>query len=155
MLPEYLKENCQLVIVGKKDKNFSHLSNLCRRLRIMDKVEFIDFVRGDDLPSLYSLATIFVLPSFYEGFGLPVLEAMACGVPAITSLSSSLPEITGDAAILVNPYNIHEVTKAIEELLTNSELRSDLINKGLIQAKNFSSERTAKDIINIMEDLLQ
>jgi glycosyltransferase involved in cell wall biosynthesis len=154
MLPPNLKSKFQLVIVGKQDKNFCGLFNLCKELRITDKVIFIDFVKDNDLPALYSSATVFVFSSFYEGFGLPVLEAMACGVPVTTSSVSSLPEIVDDAAILVNPYNLNEIAQAMRELLTDSSLREKLINKGLMQAKNFSWDRSVKGIINVMEGLL-
>lgn len=154
MLPGYLKENYQLVIVAKRDRNFKDLFNLCKGLKITDKVIFIDFVKDDDLPALYGSAIVFVFPSFYEGFGLPVLEAMACGAPVITSSVASLPEVTGNAAKLVNPYNIEEISRAIEELLVSLYLREDLAMKGLRQARNFSLDKMAKNILDLMEELL-
>ena len=154
MLPENLKDNYQLVIVGKKDKNFACLFNLVRTLRILDKVVFIDFVRDEDMPSLYSSATIFVFPSFYEGFGLPVLEAMACGVPVITSRLASLPEVVDDAANLVNPRDTKEIGMAIEKLLVDSSLRGDLVARGLVQSSNFSLDKTVKNILYVIENSL-
>lgn len=154
MLSESLKNNYQLVIVGKKDENFNGLFDSCAELRIIDKVIFIDFVKDDDLPALYSSATIFVFPSFYEGFGLPVLEAMACDVPVITSSVASLPEVAGNAARFINPYSTEEISRAIEELLVNLYLREDLTMKGLRQARNFSLDKMAKNILDLMEELL-
>lgn len=106
-----------------------------------------------EMPYLYNGCEVFVYPSLYEGFGLPVIEAMACGVPVITSNISSLPEVAGNAGILVNPYNIEEIVYAIEKILTNVELRNELINKGLERAKLFSWEKTAKETLEIYKRL--
>jgi glycosyltransferase involved in cell wall biosynthesis len=96
-----------------------------------------------DLPALYSAATLFVFPSLYEGFGLPVLEAMACGVPVIGSNTSSLPEVTGDAALLVDPADVGALAAAITDLLENESRREEMQERGLQQAARFSWDRTA------------
>ncbi|MFK4997352.1 glycosyltransferase family 4 protein [Bacillus sp. N9] len=98
-----IPEDYQLVIVGKRDRSFKKLVTLIETLHLRDKVVFTDYVPVPDLPYLYNAADLFVYPSHYEGFGLPPLEAMACGTPVIASNKTSIPEVTGDAAILVNP----------------------------------------------------
>lgn len=113
-------------------------------------VTVLGFVAEDDLPALYSSATVFCYPSLYEGFGFPVLEAMACGTPVVTSNISSLPEVTGDAAILVDPMNIESIKSGIEQALTSSE---KMIKKGTQQAKKFSWQNTASQVIKIYEKL--
>ena len=113
-------------------------------------VTVLGFVAEDDLPALYSSATVFCYPSLYEGFGFPVLEAMACGTPVVTSNISSLPEVTGDAAILVDPMNIESIKSGIEQALTSSE---KMIKKGIQQAKKFSWQNTASQVIKIYEKL--
>lgn len=108
-----------------------------------DRLHFLDHVPGDLLPALYSEARAFVYPSFMEGFGLPPLEAMACGTPVITSNTSSLPEVTGDAAILVSPTKEEELAGALEWLAGNDSLHEKLREKGLNRAAQFSWEKTA------------
>jgi glycosyltransferase involved in cell wall biosynthesis len=102
---------------------------------------------------LYNLADIFVFPSLYEGFGLPVLEAMACGTPVITSNCSSLPEVAGDAAILVNPEDEDELAEAIMRLITNDSLRESLRKKGLERAKLFTWEDTARKTLKLFKEV--
>ena len=113
-------------------------------LDISQEVIFADFVPEADLPAYYSGAEVFVLPSLYEGFGFPPLEAMACGCPVITSNTSSLPEVVGEAGIMVNPYDTDSLVEAIRRVLTDDKLRDDMIRKGLEQAKKFSWEKTAQ-----------
>lgn len=91
----------------------------------MDRVLFINYVPQEDLPYLYSAARCLVYPSLYEGFGLPPLEAMACGCPVITSNTSSLPEVVGDAGVMINPHSIEEIAKAIDMVLSNENLRKE------------------------------
>lgn len=112
---------------------------------LTSRVHFLGYVDYSQLPELYSRATIFAYPSLYEGFGIPPLEAMACGTPVLTSNISSLPEVVGDAAYLVNPTNISEIEAGIEELLKNPE---PYRSKGLEHAKLFSWEKSAKEILN-------
>jgi len=93
---------------------------------------------------LYNLASVFIYPSFYEGFGFPPLEAMACGVPVVASFASSLPEVVGDAALMVDPYNINDLAGALEKVLVDENLKNKLIARGLEQAKKFSWRETAR-----------
>ncbi|OGH06537.1 MAG: hypothetical protein A2W22_05240 [Candidatus Levybacteria bacterium RBG_16_35_11] len=148
--------NLPLVLVGKaiKDEEFD-MSNPWNRdlleVRSLVKegknIKALGFVPTDDLIFLYNLATVFVMPSFYEGFGLPILEAMSCGCPVITSKEGSLKEIAGDAALFVDPYNQKEIEEAVIRVFNEEKLRKELSEKGLKQAKNFSWENTAKKTI--------
>lgn len=106
------------------------------------------FVEKEDLPALYNLATVFVMPSLYEGFGLPILEAMKCGCSVVTSKEGSLKEVAGDAAFFVNPYDISEIANGIGEVYFNKEVAEKLSKKGLRQAEKFSWKKTALETIN-------
>jgi glycosyltransferase involved in cell wall biosynthesis len=114
-------------------------------------VRLIGYVSDEDLPAVISGATLFLYPSLYEGFGLPPLEAMACGIPVVTSNTSSLPEVVGDAAFTVDPYDVEGFTKAIGQLLTDQELQNEMRNRGLARAKQFSWERTARETLKVYE----
>lgn len=103
-----------------------------------------------ELPSLYGNALAFAFPSLEEGFGLPVLEAMACGVPVITSNRSSLPEVAGDAALLVDPLDTHALACALNRILTDGALRDELRDKGLARSRRFTWEKTAKDTLSVL-----
>lgn len=114
----------------------------------------LGFAADEDLPALYNGAHMLVLPSLYEGFGFPVLEAMACGTPVITSNISSLPEVAGKAALLVDPYDVDAIAKAIAALTDDETLRARLSQAGLEQASRFTWERSAEHLLSIYEDLL-
>ncbi|MEK7377033.1 MAG: glycosyltransferase family 1 protein, partial [Candidatus Margulisiibacteriota bacterium] len=133
-----------LVIVGKKGWLSDPIIREIKDHNGADKILWIDNVETKDLPALYSMASLLVYPSLYEGFGLPILEAMACGVPVITSNISSMPEVAGDAAVLIDPNGIDEIAKAIKDVLGDEHLRQSLISKGYQQAKKFSWEKCAK-----------
>ena len=115
----------------------------------------IGYVRRADLPFLYSGALIFLFPTLYEGFGLPVLEAMACGAAVITSNVTSLPEIAGDAAFLVDPYDVELISQAILQLLTDSELRTEYVRRGFRRAGEFSWERSARETLAVYRKTLK
>lgn len=150
ILPEEIRNSYKLVIGGKKNKYYRNFFKLIQDLDIKERVIFTDFIPEEDLPCLYRAAEVFVFPSFYEGFGLPLLEAMACGTPVIASNTSSLPEVVGDAAILIEPGNVSELSKAIEKVITDENIRKDLVNKGLNRVKSFSVEKTAGEILEIL-----
>jgi len=116
-------------------------------------VVFLDFVTEDELVCLYNYAKVFLYPSFYEGFGLPPLEAMSCGVPVITSNVTSIPEIVGDAAMLVNPYDDEELKDALLVMLSDEKVRSDYIERGFKQVKKFSWRKMAIETLEIYKSL--
>jgi glycosyltransferase involved in cell wall biosynthesis len=120
--------------------------------RVKDVVRFLGFVPFDTLRCFYESAAAFVFPSRYEGFGLPPLEAMACGTPVVTSNSSSLPEVVGDAAVQVNPENVFEIARGIREVLVDEELRARLIRRGWEQAARFSWSSTARQVLEIYRE---
>ena len=111
------------------------------------KIEVLGYVKDEELPNLYSNALMFIYPSLYEGFGLPVLEAMKCGCPVITSNVSSLPEVIGQAGIQINPENDEELIKAYEKFYYDNFFRELCIERGLIRAKNFSWEKCASELL--------
>ena len=121
---------------------------------MQDHVHMIGFVDEEDLPTLYSGAVCVAFPSLYEGFGFPVLEGMACGTPVITSNVSSLPEVAGDAALMVDPYSIDAIADAIQRMLDDSELRASMIAAGYEQVKFFTWQRAARQLHQIYMDLL-
>ena len=128
-------------------------SNWESNLSLKKEVIFSGYCSQENLPALYRGASLFLFPSLYEGFGLPPLEAMACGVPVIASRVSSLPEVLGEAAILVDPYNIKEIAEAIKNTLEDESLRVSLIEKGFARAKLFSWEKTARETLGVYKEL--
>lgn len=138
-----LPNEMKLVIAGTKGKSYSIYKNLCEKLKITDKVIFPGFIAMEHMPYLYNNAALLVYPSFYEGFGLPPLEAMACGIPVVASNVTSIPEILGDSALLCSPYSIEELGESILKALLDNVLRNDLINKGFMKVNSLSWESTA------------
>jgi glycosyltransferase involved in cell wall biosynthesis len=120
------------------------------RLGVADRVLFPDFFSDSDLPALYSLAALFVYPSLYEGFGLPIAEAMACGTPVVTSNASSLPEVAGDAALYFDPRDVNAMVDAMRRALSDEVLRNDLRSKGFAQAKRFSWDKAANELLEYL-----
>ncbi|MCJ7792570.1 MAG: glycosyltransferase family 4 protein [Candidatus Marinimicrobia bacterium] len=144
----------KLVIGGKKGWRFENIFQQARDLVKKGEIIFSDFIPEEDLPYFYNLADLFVFPSLYEGFGIPILEAMACGCPVITSNISSMPEVAGRAALFINnPLDIDEIASKITQVLTNSNLKKGLIKKGFVQAAKFSWERTARETIKVYEEV--
>lgn len=139
-----------LVIAGKKGWFYKEIFNKVKKLNIEDKIIFLDYFPEKDLPYLYNKAICFVYPSLYEGFGLPILEAMACGCPVITSGTSSLSEVAETAAILVNPNKKKEISSAFKKILDNHNLRSALKQKGILRAKEFSWQKSSQQILKIL-----
>ncbi|NEU74132.1 glycosyltransferase family 4 protein [Hassallia byssoidea VB512170] len=125
-----------------------------QELGLTNQVKFLDYVPDNELPTIINQAIALVFPSLWEGFGFPVLEAMACGTPVITSNLSSLPEVAGDAAILINPYNIGEITEAMQTIATDSALRSRFSSQGIIQSQQFSWEKTGKATSQVLSRYL-
>ena len=148
-----------LVIVGKKmgyiteDKEIFDM--LDQNSIFKGKVIFTDFVENEDLPVIYTLASLFVFPSLYEGFGFPPLESMACGCPVIAANVTSLPEVCGDAAYYVNPLDVDEMAKKMINVLFNENLRKKLIEKGFKRAKLFKWEESTRLHIELFEEVLK
>jgi glycosyltransferase involved in cell wall biosynthesis len=143
-----------LIIIGKKGWLFEEILEAPKKFNIESRVKFLDFVPDEDLPFFYKNAVCFVLPSLYEGFGLPILEAMKYGCPVVTSNISSLPEAGGDAALYVNPLDVEDIKKNLELIIGDLELRKKLIEKGYKQVKKFSWEKTAKETLKALEGLM-
>ncbi len=153
LLPYNLQKEYQLVLIGAKGWNNSSLNKTIEDLNLLDKVIIPGFVSDEDLSYIYNRASVFVYPSLYEGFGLPPLEAMASGVPVITSNKSSLPEVVGKAAILVNPQKEDEIANAIRKILSREKFAKKMIKKGLIQARKFSWEKASKKTLKLIKQV--
>ena len=144
----------KLVLGGKKDKFVPLLEEQVNNLGIGDRVIFTDFIKDEDLPDLYSGAELFIYPSLYEGFGLPLLEAMACGIPVICSNTTSLPEVVGDSGIFINPEDVKNISSAIISLLKADKLREDLRKKGFERTKEFTVEKYSSKILSLIESIM-
>jgi len=145
----------QLIIVGKEHWQFSKVYSAVKQFGLENHVAFTGYVPNDDLVMLYSFAKVFVYPSLYEGFGLPILEAMSCGVPVVTSNTSSMPEVAGDAALLIDPQQEDQIAKAILKILNNADLAASLSDKALRRAQFFSWQKTAQETVDIYQAVLQ
>ncbi len=146
-------KNIKLLVIGKKGWMFEEIMKAPDKYGVEDRVKFLDNVPDDDLPSFYSNAQCFILPSLYEGFGLPVLEAMQNGCPVITSKVSSLPEAGGDAALYINPHDSSDIADKIDKVLEDEKLRAEMIRKGYEQVKKFSWEKAARETLDVLESL--
>lgn len=142
-----------LILCGGKGWMNKEVYDCVQRLSLEKEVKFIGYVPDEDLPFLMSGASLFVYPSLYEGFGLPPLEAMACGTPVVTSSASSIPEVVGDAAIMVDPHDVEGLGTAMELVLTDRDLRSDLRRRGLERAKLFSWEDVASQTLQVYSEV--
>ncbi|MEM6612926.1 MAG: glycosyltransferase family 1 protein [Cyanobacteria bacterium P01_C01_bin.72] len=148
------QQDCKFVITGKKDDFFyPQIARQVAQLKASDRIIFLDYVPTADLPALYSQAQALVFASLYEGFGLPVLEAMACGCPVITSQATSIPEVGGDSVFYVNPYDVDSIVQGMQQILSNLELQTSFKHKGLARAKLFSWDKTAQDTCHILGHL--
>jgi glycosyltransferase involved in cell wall biosynthesis len=148
-------DNVKLLIIGDEISKYPNLRRLVHRHQLHQHVRFLGFVPDATLAVLYRLASVFVFPSLYEGFGLPPLEAMASGTPVISSNSSSLPEVVGDAAILIDPLNPQAIADAMARVLGDGELRSELIRRGHERVKAFSWQRSVTRIREIYLEVAQ
>lgn len=143
-----------LVIAGGKGWLEDEMYKTIAETGLQDVVHLIGFADDEHIASLYSAAECVVFPSLYEGFGFPVLESMACGTPVVTSNVSSLPEVAGNAALMVNPYDVEAIADAIERILDDTELRETLIKGGFEQSKKFTWENSAQQLQKIYEAVL-
>ncbi|MBC6431149.1 glycosyltransferase family 4 protein [Nostoc sp. HG1] len=153
-LKEKYKIEHQLILIGKKGWNYEPIFAAIENSPWTNQIHHLNYLSNELVALFYSKADVFVYPSHYEGFGLPVLEAMTLGAPVISSNTSSIPEVTGDAAILVDPNNPIQLGKAILKVISDSQLRQELINKGKARAKLFSWERTAKETLNAYRTII-
>ena len=142
----------QLVLAGKRGWLYDDLFAQVGRLGLAERVLFPGYIPDEDLPALLSGALAFVFPSLYEGFGIPVLEAGACGVPVITSNTSSLPEVAGDAALLVDPHDVDAIAAAMLRLVEDDALRAELARRGQENVKRFSWEKCARETLAVLEE---
>jgi glycosyltransferase involved in cell wall biosynthesis len=144
-----------LVIIGSKGWKYEDIFNEVARLDLAERVHFLGFVADADLAALYSAATLFVYPSLYEGFGLPVLEAMACGTPVVASNQSALPEVVGEAGLLVNPRDVEAMAAAIARLLTEPDLHRCLAEAGRARAANFTWANMALKLLDLYQKIVK
>jgi glycosyltransferase involved in cell wall biosynthesis len=149
-----LRTDATLVLAGKEDPRYAQAREEVRRLGVTERVLFLGDIADSDLPALYNGALLFAFPSLYEGFGLPALEAMACGTPVVCSNTSSLEEILGDAAITLDPQDADAWVEALTEALENGKLRAELRAKGLARARTFSWEKAARETIGVYQSVL-
>jgi len=143
-----------LSIVGRQDWRAEEVSARVAELKLSGRVSFTGYVDADDLPHFYNAAEVFVFPSICEGFGLPVLEAMACGVPVVTSYGSSLEEVAGDAAILAHAESVDSIASAMDRVLSNEGLKQKLRHNGLARAREFSGASMAAQTISVYQKVL-
>jgi glycosyltransferase involved in cell wall biosynthesis len=149
-LPAQIRDEYSLVLVAKKNFDYPRLFACVQKKGLKNCVIFTDHVPEKDLPSFYQEASLLVLPSLYEGFGLPALEAMASATPVIVAGISSLPEVVADAAICFDPYNTNEISQAMADVLAKEKLRNNLVQKGLQRAKQFTIEKMGAKIHEIL-----
>lgn len=145
--------NHKLVIAGKKGWKYQEIFETVNKLNLKNDIIFTDYIPENDLPALYNAADVFVYPSIYEGFGLPPLEAMACGTPVVTSNISSLPEVVGNAGITVDPKDIDMLATSLYEVLTNDSLMKEMTKKGLERAKLFSWRSCAVETLKVYQEV--
>ena len=155
----WLPQDYNLVLAGKAFKNsrlpeVKSLSLLIKQLGLKNRVKFPGFVPGKDLAKIYNLAEVFCLPSLYEGFGLPILEAMACGCPVVVGNVSSMSEVADGAAVLVDPNSEESIFSGLRKIVEKEDLRNDLIKAGFKRANNFSWQKTAQETVKVYQEVL-
>ena len=153
---DFVKETGSDIQLVMLDYDRAELENLLDNIgdkTLINRIVLTGYVVNTDLPAIYSQCEVFLYPSLRESFGIPMLEAMACGVPVITSNTSSMPEVSGDAALLIDPYNPREITNAMIQLITDKELRKNLTDTGIIQAAKFSWKAMAENVLKIYQEI--
>ena len=147
------KMKIPLVVAGKKGWGYKEFFDLSKELKLDQYIFYLDWVDNCDMTTIYSGAKLFVYPSLYEGFGLPLLSAMKIGIPIVTSRVSSIPEVVGEAAILVDPHNINELASSMIGVVRDEKLAKSLVKKGFAQVRKFSWERTAEQTLKIYKEV--
>jgi glycosyltransferase involved in cell wall biosynthesis len=153
---DFLKITGAKISLVMLDFDTAELQKILKEIRnetLIESIHLTGYVVNTDLPTIYSLCSLFLYPSLRESFGIPILEAMACGTPVITSNTSSMPEIAGNAALLVNPFDTEEIVQAMLSIYQNPSLQLDLTTKGYLQASLFSWKAMAEHVLQIYEDL--
>jgi glycosyltransferase involved in cell wall biosynthesis len=148
------KKPINLVIVGNKGKSYALYKKCTEKLNIQDRVMFPGFISINHLPYIYNASKLFLYPSFYEGFGLPTIEAMACGTPVITSNRTSMPEVVGKGALLIDPENDVDLCNAMLNVLSDKKLYENLSRSGLYRSSQFSWKKTAERTLNIYDKII-
>ncbi|KPU43695.1 spore coat protein SA [Oxobacter pfennigii] len=146
-------KDISLVLLGGKGWLYKEIFNKIEYSKAKSNIRYIGYAAQADMPAIYSGSNMLVYPSLYEGFGLPPLEAMSCGVPVIVSDTSSLPEVVGDAGLYIDPYNVESISERINNFLIDSNLREECIRKGLLRADKFNWDSTAEQIIDIYREI--
>jgi glycosyltransferase involved in cell wall biosynthesis len=148
----YLKEGntpLKLVMLDYEKSALTALLYEIQAPELIENIHLTGYVVNTDLPSIYSLSSLFLYPSLRESFGIPMLEAMRCGVPVITSNTSSMPEVSGGAALIIDPFKPEEITQAMKDIMSNESLCNELIDKGLKQSEKFSWKSMAEDVLKL------
>jgi len=144
-----------LVIGGRKDKRFLDLEKEIKKNQLEGKVILTDTLTRKEITCLYKRAKVLTFPSYYEGFGLPVLEAQSLGIPVLTSNTSSLPEVAGEGALFVDPYDVNDIFQGMEKVVFDEKLRQELITKGYENIKRFSWERAASETLKVLKEVYE
>ncbi len=155
MLPVKIQEKYHMIVVGKKGNDHENILAKIRGTHLEHKVHFKGYVDDNELMELYAKAYAFVFPSLFEGFGLPVLEAMAYGVPVLCSNTSSIPEVGGDAVLTFSPYNPAELCSQMKKLISDPSLRNVMIQKGLERSRLFTREKAAQETIHSFNEIYE
>jgi glycosyltransferase involved in cell wall biosynthesis len=152
-LADKFKGKYKLVLAGFKGWENSEIMELIKKNK--DNIVYLGFISDIELAKVYNLASLFVFPSFYEGFGLPVLESMACGTPVVCSDTTSLPEVGGDAVVYCDPNNVNDIAEKMEIVLSDEKLQQEMIGEGLKRAKQFTWEKSAEEHMRIFKEVLR
>lgn len=155
ILKKTYNSNIKLVLAGHTHGRINKLLETAGDLGLLDELTFTGYIPEKDLPKLYNCADLFVFPSLHESFGLPLLEAMACGTPIVVSNRFAIPEIVGNAEKLVDPLDVNALAKAMYMIIDNDEIRKDLVKKGLKRAKTFTWEKCAREHIKVYEEVVR
>lgn len=150
---KYQKENIKLVIAGRKGWMYEEIFEIVKQLRLESDIIFPGYISDEDVPDLYKASLAFVFPSIYEGFGMPPLEAMACGVPVITSNTSSMPEVVGHGGFMSDPYDAGNIAYFMAKLVFDNEVRQEKIKRGIVQADKFSWDESARVVLDIYKNI--
>ena len=153
--PQLPTSNYKLLLAGKPSHGYDQIKEIINNSPYKKDIIELGYLAEEDVPVYMSNAAIFAFPTSFEGFGIPIIQAMACGCPVIASNNTCIPEITGGAAILIDPKNPEEIAKAMQEILTNKEKQKELIQKGLQQVKKFSWQTSAKETLKVLEKINQ